>query len=47
MPKPMLKQPQEIIQSASLLSATPQSSQKQQATKMDKMKLDRLLRRPR
>ena len=47
MPKPMLKQPQSQTQSGSLLSATPQQAQKQQSQQIDKMKLDRLLRKPR
>lgn len=48
MPKPMLRQPQSKTQGPSLLSVTPtQQVQKQQAQQMDKMKLDRLLRKPR
>lgn len=47
MPKPMLKQPQTQTQSGSILSATQQQSQKQQTQQIDKMKLDRLLRKPR
>ena len=49
MPRPMLKQPQQQTQnqSANVLSTTQQQSQKQQAQQMDKMKLDRLLRKPR
>lgn len=44
MPRPMLKPAQTQAKSASLLSATQQQTQTQQ---MDKMKLDRLLRKPR
>lgn len=49
MPKPMLRQPQAQTQtpSASLLSAVQQQGQKQQTQQMDKMKLDRLLRKTR
>lgn len=47
MPKPMLRQPQTQTQSGSILSATQQQSQKQQTQQMDKMKLDRLLRKTR
>lgn len=47
MPKPMLKQPQTQTQSGSILSATQNQSQKQQTQQMDKMKLDRLLRKTR
>lgn len=47
MPKPMLKQPQTQTQSGSILSATQQQTQKQQTQQIDKMKLDRLLRKPR
>lgn len=47
MPKLMLKRPQTQTQSDSLLSATQQAAQKQQAQQMDKMKLDRLLRKTR
>lgn len=47
MPKPILKQSQVKRQSESILSAVQQQSLKQQAQKMDKMKLDRLLRKPR
>lgn len=45
MPKPMIKQPQTQTQSGSMLSATRQ--QTQQTQQMDKMKLDRLLRKNR
>ncbi len=47
MPKPMLKQPQTQTQPGTILSATLQQPQKQQTQQMDKMKLDRLLRRTR
>lgn len=47
MPKPMLRQPQTKTQSGSILSATQDHAQKQQTQQMDKMKLDRLLRKPR
>ena len=47
MPKPMLKQPQTHTQSESILSATQNQSQKQQTQQMDKMKIDRLLRKTR
>lgn len=47
MPKPMLKKPNTQTQSESILSTTQQSAQKQQTQQMDKMKLDRLLRKPR
>lgn len=49
MPKPMLRQPQTQTQTDSILSiAKPQQKQQtQQAQQMDKMKLDRLLRKPR
>lgn len=47
MPKPMLRQPQTQSQPGSILSATQQQEQKQQVQQMDKMKLDRLLRKPR
>jgi hypothetical protein len=43
----MLKQPQFQNSSDSLLSATQNQAQKTQAQAMDKMKLDRLLRKPR
>lgn len=47
MPKPMLKQPQLQSQSESILSATQNLQTKQQIHQMDKMKLDRLLRKTR
>ena len=47
MPKPLLKQQQSQTQMGSMLSATQQQSQKQQTQQMDKMKLDRLLRKTR
>ena len=47
MPKPMLKQPQIQSQTESILSATHNSQAKQQTHQMDKMKLDRLLRKTR
>lgn len=47
MPRPMLKQPQAQTQTGSVLSATQQQANKQQARQMDKMKLDRLLRKAR
>lgn len=47
MPKPMLKQPQTQTQSGSILSAAQQQAQKQRTQQMDKMKLDRLLRKTR
>lgn len=47
MPKPILKQPQTQTQSGSILSATQQQVQKQQTQQLDKMKLDRLLRKTR
>ena len=47
MPKPLLKQQQSQTQMGSILSATQQQSQKQQTQQMDKMKLDRLLRKTR
>lgn len=46
MPRPMLKTPQKQVQSNHLLSASYQAQQKQNR-QMDKMKLDRLLRKPR
>ena len=45
MPKPMLKQPQTQNQFGSILSITQQQSQKQQTQQMNKMKIDRLLRK--
>ena len=47
MPKPMLRQPQLQTQSDTILSAVQNQKQKQQAQQMDKMKLDRLLRKAR
>lgn len=47
MPKPMLKQPQIQSQTKSILSATHNSQANQQTHQMDKMKLDRLLRKTR
>lgn len=47
MPKPLLKQQQSQTRMGSILSATQQRSQKQQTQQMDKMKLDRLLRKTR
>lgn len=46
MPKPMLRQPQAQTQNT-ILSATKSQEQQQQAQQMDKMKLDRLLRKAR
>lgn len=45
MPRPMLRQTQ--IKNNTILNATPHQQQKEQSQQMDKMKLDRLLRRPR
>ena len=49
MPRPMLRTPDQKTRSDSILSAVSHEDQqqKQQAQQMDKMKLDRLLRRPR
>ena len=47
MPKPMLRPPQTQTQSNTILSATQNQQQKQQTQQMDKMKLDRLLRKTR
>lgn len=47
MPKPMLIQSQLQTQSDTILSAVQNQKQKQQAQQMDKMKLDRLLRKAR
>ncbi len=47
MPKPMLKTPQSKTEADILLSATSKQENKQQAQQMDKMKLDRLLRKQR
>lgn len=46
MPKPMLRQPQAQTQNT-ILSATKSQEQQRQAQQMDKMKLDRLLRKAR
>lgn len=47
MPKPMLRQPQTQTQPSIILSGTQNQQQKQETQQMDKMKLDRLLRKPR
>lgn len=47
MPKPLLKQQQSQTHMGNILSATQQQSQKQQMQQMDKIKLDRLLRKTR
>lgn len=47
MPKPMLRQPQTQTQTSTILSATQNQQQKQQTQQMDKMKMDRLLRKTR
>ncbi len=47
MPRPMMQQPNAKTQSESLLSAAPRQAQKQQTQQMNKMQLDRLLRKPR
>ena len=47
MPKPMLRQPQTQTQTNTILSATQNQQQKQQTQQMDKMKMDRLLRKTR
>lgn len=47
MPKPMLRQPQARTQTNTILSATQNQQQKQQTQQMDKMKIDRLLRKTR
>lgn len=47
MPKPMLKQPQIHTQVNNILSATQNQQQKLQVQQMDKMKLDRFLRKTR
>lgn len=46
MPKPMLNKPQTQQKTENILSAT-QQAPKQQAQPMDKLRLDRLLRKPR
>ena len=43
----MLRQPQTQTQTNTILSATQNQQQKQQTQKMDKMKMDRLLRKTR
>lgn len=47
MPKPMLRQPQTQSQTNTILSATQTHQQSKQTQQMDKMKLDRLLRKSR
>ncbi len=47
MPRPMLTNPQMQSQANTILSATQSQNQKQNASQMDKMKLDRLLRKQR
>lgn len=47
MPKPMLKKPQTQTQSGSILSATQQQQNTKQIKQLDKMKLDKLLRKSR
>ena len=47
MPKPMLKQMQGQTRENNILSANQNQPQKQQVQRMDKMKLDRLLRKTR
>lgn len=47
MPKPMLKQPQTKTQTNTILSAVPNQQKKQYNQQMDKMKMDRLLRKTR
>ncbi len=47
MPKPILRQPRAQNKENTILSASHNQQQKQQAQQMDKMKLDRLLRKPR
>lgn len=47
MPKPMLKQPQTQTQTHSILSATQNQTQTQQTQQLDKMRLDRILRKSR
>lgn len=47
MPKPMLRQPQAQTQTNTILSAAQSQQQKQQTQQIDKMKLDRLLRKTR
>ncbi len=47
MPKPLLRQPQTQTHSNTILSATQNKQQIQQSQQMDKMKMDRLLRKTR
>lgn len=47
MPRPLLSRPQEQTKSETLLSTVRPQTSKQQTTEMEKMKLDRLLRKPR
>lgn len=47
MPKPMLRQPQTQTRTNTILSVTQNQHQKQQIQQMDKMKIDRLLRKTR
>jgi len=47
MPKPMLRQPQTQTQSSTILSAAQNYQQKHVTQQIDKMKLDRLLRKSR
>ena len=47
MPRPMLKQPQTQNQFGSILSITQQQPQKQQTQQINKMKIDRFLRKNR
>ena len=47
MPKPLLRKPETQTQSNNILSATQQVDQRRQAQQVDKMKLDRLLRKKR
>lgn len=49
MPKPMLRQPQTQTQTEcnTILSAVQQNDQKEKTQQIDKMKLDRMLRKPR
>ena len=49
MPRPILRRPEQQVRTDNILSAVSQENlqQKQQAQQMDKMKLDRLLRKPR
>ena len=47
MPKPILRQPQTQTRTNTILSVTQNQHQKQQIQQMDKMKIDRLLRKTR